>query len=139
MYICIAKEEVRHNELGYALPHHVKRGLEHSNSKEENFEHTQTLDRQKNKLITEEMTKASSEGVIIPLIAPLLHTPERYSMPDPGYELIDISQPKGSSEEADVTTTSFMPEQNEQTNPQKLENSIENTDQPITRKRTLKV
>ncbi len=136
MFIDNTIQVIRHDEFGYALPHHVKRRL--IDPKEEEFEHTQTLDRQTSRLMVEEMTKAPSEGDVIPQIAPSLHTPERYSMPDPGYELVDINQ--SSKESIDVhaiktETTSFISEQeNKETNTsQSVHEDIENTDKkPIT-------
>lgn len=48
---------------------------------EQEFEHSQTLDRTKNRLMKEEMAKAPSEGAVLPVIPPILTPPERFSMP----------------------------------------------------------
>ena len=82
---------------------------------EEEFEQTQTLDRAKNRIMKEEMTKAPSEGAVIPPVAPLLNPPERFSMPvdSDGYELINIGTQGGddSGGQPQIETTSFIPQQ----------------------------
>ena len=105
---------IEHDEFGYSIPY--KKTKQQPASRQDSFEQTQTLDRTKNILMKEEMTKAPSEGVVIPAIPPSLNLPERASMPvEPmdsnGYELIDISFPpakKETNRNPPVQTTSFI-------------------------------
>ena len=80
---------IEHDEFGYSIPNKKTK----QQPRQDSFEKTQTLDRTKNILMKEEMTKAPSEGVVIPPILPSLNLPERASMPvdSSGYELVDIS------------------------------------------------
>ena len=123
----LPKKDVLKDDQGQLLStkSSVKKRLGVPNNDEEEFEHTQTLDRFKNKLIREEMIKASSEDKFLP---PLLNSPERKSMPADadGYEMIDFILPRGRVSEAETETTTFQPKAQDTPSTEKIRDDKEN-------------